>query len=142
MLRHWHERIKPYRLPHPVRSVLFVWKANICRSPLAEAYLRSQLQAQEKSIAVCSAGLEAAAGKPASQTAIMLAREYHLDLDTHATRIISADLVKESDLIVVMEISQKDRIMRVYPEAAAKVVLLGYFDIQGLLEMQIHTGGR
>ncbi len=82
-----------------------------------------------------SAGLEAAAGKPANQTAITLAREYHLNLDTHATRIISADLVKESDLIVVMETSQKDRIIRVYPEAAGKVVLLGYFDPQGPLEI-------
>ena len=130
-LRRWHERIKPYRLPHPIRSVLCVCKANICRSPLAEAYLRSQLQAQEKSIAVWSTGLEAAVGKPANQTAITLAKEYHLDLDTHATRMISADLVKEADLILVMEITQKDRIRRVYPEAAGKVVLLGYFDPQG-----------
>lgn len=135
VLRHWHERIKLYRLPHPIRSLLIVCRANVCRSPLAEAYLRSQLQAQEKSIALCSAGLEAAAGKPASQAAITLAREYHLDLDTHATRIISADLVKESDLIVVMEVTQKDRIIRVYPETAGKVVLLGYFDPQGPLEI-------
>lgn len=82
-----------------------------------------------------SAGFEAVDGKPASKTAITLAREYHLDLDMHATRMISADLIKEADLIVVMEISQKDRMMRVYPEAAGKVVLLGYFDPQGPLEI-------
>ena len=135
VLRHWHERIKPYRPLHPIRSVLIVCKANICRSPLAEAYLRSQLEAQEKSVAVCSTGLEAAAGKRASQTAITLAREYHLDLDTHATRMISADLVKKADLILVMEITQKDRIIRMHPEAADRVVLLGYFDPQGPLEI-------
>lgn len=135
ILRHWRERIKPYRLPHPIRSVLFVCKANICRSPLAEAYLRSQFEAQKKSVTVCSTGLEAAAGKPAHKTTITLAKEYHLDLDTHATRMVSADLIKEADLIVVMEISQKDRIMRVYPETEDKVVLLGYFDPQGPLEI-------
>ena len=135
VLRHWHERIKPYRPLHPIRSVLIVCKANICRSPLAEAYFRSQLQAQEKSIAVCSAGLEAAAGKPASQTAIMLAREYHLDL-RHACdennfrrsrkgirpHSRNGNFSTRSDYACVSG-------------GRRQVVLLGYFDTQGPLEI-------
>ena len=62
VLRRWHERIKPYRLPRPIRSVLIVCKANICRSPLAEASLRSHLQAQNRTITVLSAGFEAVDG--------------------------------------------------------------------------------
>ena len=134
-VRRLYERIRPYRIPHPVRSVLFVCTANICRSPLAESYFRSIVQASGRAIEVCSAGLETAAGEPANLAAICVARDQGLILHGHATRVLFADLVKSSDLIVVMELAQKDRITRVYPQADGKVVLLGYFDKEGPLEI-------
>lgn len=130
-----YERFRPIRLPNHFRSVLIICKANLCRSPLAEAYLRSKFEQLGRPIVVGSAGLEAAMGRPAHSLIMRVAREHQLDLSQHVTRVISGDLVAGGDLIFVMELSQKVRILRVYPEASGKVLLLGSFDPQGPLEI-------
>ena len=56
-------------------------------------------------------------------------------VDEHLTTQLHADLVNQSDLIVVMEIVQKHRVHSVYPASRGKVVLLGYFDPKGPLEV-------
>jgi len=129
------ERWAPLRLPNPVRSVLFVCKANICRSPLAAAYFQSLVQKNGVSVTVKSAGLETNPGMPAQSNIKIIAAQHQLSLDTHTTTQLHRDLVNQSDLIVVMEISHKDRIHRLYPQTKGKVVLLGSLDSRGPLEI-------
>jgi protein-tyrosine-phosphatase len=135
------ERWAPLRLPNPVRSVLFVCKANICRSPLAAAYFQSLVQKNGVSVTVKSAGLETNPGIPAQSNIKIIAGQQQLSLDTHATTQLHRDLVNQSDLIIVMEISQKDRIHRMYPQTKGKVVLLGSLDSRGPLEIADPYGG-
>ena len=61
--------------------------------------------------------------------------EHRLSLDEHATTEVHKELLDQSDLIVVMEIAQKDRVHRLYPNTNGKVVLLGRFDSVGSLEI-------
>ena len=84
---------------------------------------------------VCSAGLETTPGKPAHAKAKAVALEHRLSLDEHATTQVHKELLDQSDLIIVMEIVQKDRIQRLYPRSKGKVVLLGRFDSVGSLEI-------
>lgn len=129
------EWFQPFRLPSPVRSVLFVCKANICRSPLAAVYFRSLVEKCNGHVLVRSAGLDTMPGRPAHPTSRAIARARQLSLDTHTTTQVHAELLGQSDLIVVMEVGQKDRIHKLYPKSKGKVLLLGSFDQQGTLEI-------
>ena len=135
MVRHPYERWATVRLPDSVQSVLFVCLGNICRSPLAEAYFRSLVERDGGRITVRSAGLETTPGKPADDRAKAIALEHRLSLDAHATTQVHMELLDQSDLIVVMEIAQKDRVQRLSPRSKGKVVLLGRFDSKGSLEI-------
>ena len=128
VVRHPYERWATVRLPDSVQSILFVCKGNICRSPLAEAYFRSIVEMDGRHLTVRSAGLETTPGKPADERVKAVALEHRLLLDEHATTQVHMELLDQSDLIIVMEIGQKDRIQALYPRAKGKVVLLGRFD--------------
>ena len=90
---------------------------------------------------VRSAGLETTPGKPAHANAKAVALQHRLSLDEHATTQVHKELLDQSDLIIVMEIVQKDRIHRLYPKTKGKVVLLGRFDYVGSLEIADPYGG-
>jgi protein-tyrosine phosphatase len=135
VVRHPYERWAAVRLPDSVQSVLFVCKGNICRSPLAEAYFQSLVDKDGRRMIVRSAGLETTPGKPAHIKAKAVALEHRLSLEEHATTQVHTELIDKSDLIIVMEIVQKNRIQRLYPKANGKVVLLGRFDSVGSLEI-------
>jgi protein-tyrosine phosphatase len=135
VVRHPYERWAAVRLPDSVQSILFVCQGNICRSPLAEAYFQSLVEKEGRHMTVRSAGLETTPGKPAHVNARVIAQEQGLSLDAHATTQVHKDLLDQSDLIIVMEIIQKDRMHRLYPKTKGKVVLLGRFDSVGSLEI-------
>ena len=135
VVRYPYERLTAIRLPDSVQSVLFVCRGNICRSPLAEAYFQSLVEKGGRQIAVRSAGLETTPGKPAHAKAKAVALEHQLSLDEHATTQVQMELLDQSDLIIVMEIVQKNRIHSLYPNTKGKVVLLGRFDSVGSLEI-------
>lgn len=134
-LRHPFEKWAVVRLPDTVESVLFVCKGNICRSPMAAAYFQSLNEKTGMKMTVRSAGLETTPGKPAHAKAKAVALEHRLSLDLHTTTQVHAELLAESDLIVVMEIMQKIRIQSLYPQWKGKVVLLGRFDPGGPIEI-------
>jgi protein-tyrosine phosphatase len=134
-VRHPYERWATVRMPDSVQSILFVCKGNICRSPLGEACFRALAVQAGRQLTISSAGLETTPGKPAHLKAKAVAFEYGLSLEKHTTTQVHADLLDKSDLIVVMEVAQKDRIHRLYPRTMGKVVLLGRFDSAGPLEI-------
>lgn len=135
VVRYSYERWAAIRLPDSVQSVLFVCKGNICRSPLAAAYFQSLVEKEGRQLTVRSAGLETIPGRPAHAKAQAVAAQHRLSLDAHATTHVHKELIDQSDLIVVMEIPQKDRIQRLYPRSKGKVVLLGQFDSVGSFEI-------
>ena len=118
-------------LPHRVRSVLFVCKGNICRSPFAASYLGAKLKQQDCPIEVFSAGLESTPGGKANPIASAVALQEHISLAAHVTKPINNDLVGHADLIVVMEFAQYVDLLQKYPEARSKLFRLGDFH-QGL----------
>jgi len=107
-----------------IRHILVVCVGNICRSPMAEALLRDALRGPED-IKVESAGLGALVGHPASEFAIELMSERGVDITSHRARQIEPEMVKNADLILVMETGHKRVIDENDATARGKVYRLG-----------------
>ena len=107
-----------------IRHILVVCVGNICRSPMAEALLRRELRGQDE-YTVESAGLGALVGHPASEHSVALMDELGLDISVHRARQIHPDMVKASDLVLVMEAGHKRAIDDADPTARGKVYRLG-----------------
>ena len=83
--------------------VLFVCTGNTCRSPMAEALLRDAVAARGlDQVTVASAGTGAWDGAPVSEGAYLVGLENGLDLSHHRARLLTRELVRGSDLILVM----------------------------------------
>ncbi|CAM3979701.1 MULTISPECIES: low molecular weight protein-tyrosine-phosphatase [Pseudoalteromonas] len=104
-------------------SILVVCAGNICRSPTAEYVLKSKLAG--KSIKVSSAGLTALEGKPADATAKQIAAVHGITMDEHQGRQLTASLVAQNSVILVMEHRHLTDLCSRYPEARGKTFLLG-----------------
>lgn len=106
------------------KNILVVCVGNICRSPMAEALLRESLK-DKKNHSISSAGLGALVGYNPDKTAIQLMQAKGIDIsDYHATQI-NQHLIRESDLILVMELKHKEIIENKAPSAKGKVFRLG-----------------
>ncbi|MEX5213773.1 MAG: hypothetical protein NW703_06370 [Nitrospiraceae bacterium] len=123
--REAQERHAAGRMNNPIRSVLFLCKGNICRSPFAAEYFRLNAEKRGVSMEVRSAGLETTPGKPAHQYARLVAKQQGVSLEAHVTSLLGARWIEDADIIIVMELAQKDRVASLYPKVRDKVVLLG-----------------
>ena len=128
-LDHWRYRslVNRQAFPSPVRAILVVCKGNICRSPLAEAYLKHRVEEHELPIVVESAGLETSFGKAAHPLAQVVGTQGGLLLTKHATQPLHKEQVDRADIILVMEWRQRRRVLKLYPQAKQKVFLLRQF---------------
>ena len=127
-VRGW--RRPPPALPADVSSVLFVCLGNICRSPFAALRMEQRLRGRHpRGMRIASAGISARQAARPPDLAIAAAREgFDVVLDEHRPVLVTHDLLKAFDLIVVMEPNQHRALVTSYPDVAARVVLLPEFD--------------
>nr|WP_281848608.1 low molecular weight protein-tyrosine-phosphatase [Dyella sp. GSA-30] len=105
------------------RSILLVCVGNICRSPTAEYLLRNRLT--DSDAGVSSAGLGALGDRPMDVTAAQLLREHGIDASAHRGKQLSPDMLRQAELVLVMEKAHAANIARSTPEVSGKVFLLG-----------------
>lgn len=110
-----------------ISNIMTVCVGNICRSPVAEAFLR-QAFPQAK---VWSAGLAAVVGAPCEATAAALATAAGLNVSAHRAQQVQGWMCTQADLILVMETSHQRELERMYPLARGKIRRLGEFGPAG-----------
>jgi protein-tyrosine phosphatase len=107
--------------------LLFVCTGNVCRSPMAEFCLRTELGPRSP-WRVWSAGVLAMHGVAASAEAALVLREHGVDLSEHRSRPLTPELVDEARLIVVMTRVHREQVLAVRPGVGDKIYLLRTFD--------------
>jgi protein-tyrosine phosphatase len=133
-------RHAPDRLLHPLRrraaraeltrrvapsSLLVICHGNICRSPFAAAMLRARLAGT--GACVESAGFFGP-GRRSPDTAIAAAWQWHQDLRPHRSRLLTLDLVRAMDLLIVMDATQRRDVCDRFGRHPRDVFLLGDLD--------------
>jgi len=110
----------------PMAHVLLVCTGNICRSPMAEAFLRSAVERRLGGEAplVASAGLIARDGASATPEAVHAAAELGVDVAGHTARRLLADHTRAAAVVVGMAAEHRDEIVLSTPEAVSKTFTL------------------
>lgn len=107
-----------------VSHILVVCVGNICRSPLAAAMLSRELPG----VIVSSAGISALVGAAADVTVQSIAAEAELDLGSHRSQQITADLVDGADLILAMDRSIHEDLRRSWPHTSGKTFVYDHWN--------------
>lgn len=104
-----------------VERLVMVCLGNVCRSPYAE------LIAKYEDISNASFGLSTTPGLPAYKHAIATAKLFDKDLSLHRAVDISEFEVKDSDLLLVMEVRQARELEYKIRGSNAQIALLGFW---------------
>ena len=107
------------------QSILIVCVGNICRSPMGEYLLRKMMQESSSETNISSAGIGALIGNGADALAVEVMSENKIDVSAHRARQLNDELVKNNELILVMEQWQQKEIEQRYPFSRGRVHLLG-----------------
>jgi protein-tyrosine-phosphatase len=107
-------------------SILFVCTANLYRSPLAAAFLRAALKDDPSGNewVIDSAGTWTKSGTPIHSQTIEDGHHFGLEVRTHRSKQITAQLLSRYDLILVMETGHKEALQIEFPDQSKKIHLL------------------
>jgi protein-tyrosine phosphatase len=133
-------------------TMLLVCSGNTCRSPMAEVLARKVLaedkgmtmdQLEDAGIRVLSAGTSAMSGMPATEQAVQVMHQMGLDLSGHRSRSLSAEMIRDADVVYCMTESHRQGVLSLVPGAKHKVELLdGASDIADPFGSDVTTYAR
>lgn len=101
--------------------ILVVCTGNICRSPIAEALLKSKLPGKE----IWSAGTGALVGNGADLYSVEVSASHGLDLSAHRAQQLTLPMLQHADLVLTLDGSHSGWINNRYPQFRGKVHKLG-----------------
>ncbi len=107
-------------------SVLVVCTGNICRSPMAEGFLRAALERRFGDAAplVASAGVIGRDGAAAEPEAVRAAAERGVDIGHHVVRRLRREHIAAADLVVAMAAEHREAVVDAVPAAAGDAFTL------------------
>lgn len=115
--------------------IIVACTGNICRSPMAEAVLRHELERRHIRAQVRSCGLDAPIGRKPHPFAVEANTAHGIPIaaDKRSAACNSADL-RHAQAIFVMENHHRHQIMARYPFASGKTFLLGHWQNQQIAD--------
>jgi protein-tyrosine phosphatase len=107
-------------------SILVVCTGNICRSPVAEGFLRRLLVERlgDRAPEVSSVGLSGWEGSPAHPDSVRAALDWEVDISSHVARRMLPEHTDGPDLILAMAEEHAEGAFRLSPESVPRLFTL------------------
>jgi len=118
--------LRSVRAAAAVKTILLVCTGNSCRSVMAWGLLKKMLK-ERGDYKIMTAGTRAFKGMPPTGETIQVMSEQEIDVSGHRTSPLSDEILREADLILVMERAHKENILERNPCLRNKVHLLNEF---------------
>lgn len=107
-------------------NVLVICVGNICRSPMAEALLLERAA----HLQVASAGTHAMLDSAMDPLAQAVLQMHRIAIPRHRARQVDRAMLHQADLILLMEPSQLNSVLKLAPEVRGKTFLIGKWQHQ------------
>ncbi len=107
-----------------MESIIFICTGNTCRSPIAEGLFRSHGGEEATGLKAGSAGLFTEDGMPASENAVIAAKELGADISCHRSRYLTMEMGKNAKYLVCMTGSHYDMVRARCPGCEDKLFML------------------
>ncbi|HEX2329573.1 MAG TPA: ATP-grasp domain-containing protein [Candidatus Angelobacter sp.] len=118
-----HKKVLKSIATGKVKRMVFVCLGNICRSPFAAALAKQSIAAVE----IDSAGFYPREGRSTPEKMLRITRQFGVDLSAHRSTRLSARLLDQCDLVLVMDRENMVQLEREFPESVQKATFLGLF---------------
>lgn len=105
-------------------SVIFICTGNLHRSPMAKYFLQAKVADREGEWQVDSAGTWAALGQPTNTLVRQALQEFGLQANDHRSKPVSAKLLEQFNLILVMASNHKEALTAEFPHLSDRIYLL------------------
>jgi len=110
------------------KIILFVCTGNSCRSVMAKALLEKIMKEKNRGdVEVLSAGIMMLGGMGATESTKEILKREGMDASGHISQRVTQDMIKKSDMILVMEQLHEKTILEITPEVKNKLFLLKEF---------------
>lgn len=116
------------------KHILVVCVGNICRSPMAEYFLKQSLP----DLIIQSAGISALVGHSADDKAILCMQRLGIDMHTHQAQQLNGNMIKQADLVLVMSKNQQQHIEQKWSFAKGKTFRLGHWQSKNITDPYQH----
>ena len=106
--------------------IIFICTGNLCRSPMAQGIFKARWAALgHTNFTVSSMGIHGLDRQPATEFARHICKHHGIDISQHNSRPLQFEEMNQCDLILTLEMAQKDFLLLLAPQLAEKVFLLG-----------------
>jgi protein-tyrosine phosphatase len=108
-----------------VTLVLAVCTGNICRSPMAEGFVRSMLAERGvEGVESASCGVSGWEDSPPTPEGIQAMVENGVDISEHRARRLTSPMIRGADLVLAMASEHRDAALAMVPEARDRTFTL------------------